>query len=386
MFAYNVGSGNVRAGVTLSLDGKKLAFNERNAASSYFHVLTYATGSGNGTSATSPARPGVGNTAVDIRLALNEDTSTAPFVDYLRDAAYVTTTTRVHKFTGVFNGTPAEVTTGGWPYTHTGTTGLSTPVFDSNTRHVFFKDFEGHVHFVDDSVTPAALSPNVFAIGSTGDNSARPVVLDSTNQKIYAYTSNAGGTYSVVGQADLELSSSSQVIVNIGPANTGSNRHPYAPDFTNGYYMGNYSSAYLYVVGSGSSANRVPVLYNIGFNAAFRMNGTTANGPLALATEGSGITASPLTEFYNSRLGRDFLFVGVSDNCSTTLTTGCIRSLDITSAFPTAANLNSVVLSAAGGTGGITVDNNSGMAEASSVYYVTLTGYTLVKATQASLY
>jgi hypothetical protein len=321
-------------------------------------------------------------------VALGEATTTTPFVDYLNDTAYVTTTTRVHKFTGVFKGTPAEVTTGGWPYTHTGTVGLSTPVFDLNTKHVFFKDFEGHVHYVNDSVTPAGLGSNTFAIASTGDNTARPVIVDSTNGKIYGYSSNGGGTYSVVGQADLNLSLTSQVTVHVGLANTTSARQPFAPDFNNHYYTGDLSGAYLYVVSSDSSGNRVPSLYRVGFDAGWKLRSTTADGPTVLATNTSGLAASPVTTFYNSRLGKDFLFVGVSDNCqSSGVAGGCIRSIDITNpaTFPTATSVNTVILAATGGTSGITVDNISDKTGASSVYYVTLTGNSLVKATQAGL-
>jgi hypothetical protein len=43
------------------------------------------------------------------------------------------------------------------------------------------------------------------------------------------------------------------------------------------------------------------------------------------------------------------------------------------------------VLAATGGTGTITVDNNNVAAEASSVYYTTHSGNTIVKATQSAL-
>jgi len=108
MFACNVGPGLLPAAVVISLDGKKLAFNEDNGTSSYFHVLTYATGTGNGTDATQPATPG---SSKNRTVALGEAATATPFVHYLNDAAYVTTTTRVHKSTGVFKRTPAEVTT-----------------------------------------------------------------------------------------------------------------------------------------------------------------------------------------------------------------------------------------------------------------------------------
>jgi hypothetical protein len=59
-------------------------------------------------------------------------------------------------------------------------------------------------------------------------------------------------------------------------------------------------------------------------------------------------------------------------------------SLNVTAGFPT-VNANTVALPAAGGPGGIIVDNNSNVSQASSSYYATKTGSTLVKATQSAL-
>jgi hypothetical protein len=393
-FAYNVGPGAVYASVALSLDGKKIAFNENNGTSSRFHVLTIGTTGSNGTGPGAPATPGSGNNAVDVALPLlGSGVTNAPFVDYARDVAYVTSGAPgdsagyLHKFTGVFGGTPTQVTGNGWPISHSGAL-ISTPVFDGVSRRVFFKAFDGHVHFVEDLGGSVSISSTNFPIVSGADGCARPLVVDSTNQKVYAYgtraSSSSGNT--VVAQADTSLSTGSRVIVNVGYPNSA--RTSFAPDLNNAYYTGSYSSAYLYVVGNSGTSNRVPALYRIGFNAAFKMNTATADGPLALATNVASLSSSPVTTFYNSRVGvqKDFLFIGISNNCSTSLTTGCIRSLDITSAFPTPANVNTVILSANGGTSGVTVDNNSAVAEASSAYYVTLTGNTLVKATQAELH
>jgi hypothetical protein len=117
-------------------------------------VLKFATGTGNGTSATAPAVPGTGNAAVDTKIALAGGATTGPFIDYAHDVAYVTTNgtaSVVHKFSGVFNGTLAEVTTGGWPATVPGNPGVSTPVYDNVSRHVFATDGTGHVDYIDDS-------------------------------------------------------------------------------------------------------------------------------------------------------------------------------------------------------------------------------------------
>jgi hypothetical protein len=120
-------------------------------------------------------------------------------------------------------------------------------------------------------------------------------------------------------------------------------------------------------------------LYNIGFaDATFRLNAAPANGPRALLVGNTtAVFASPITEFYYSRLAKDFMFVGVSGACTVQGGSGCIRSLDITGGFPAAA--------AAGGTGTTTVDNNNVAAEASSVYSTPLSGNAIVKATLAAL-
>jgi len=379
MFAYNVGPGAIPASVAISLDGKKIAFTENNGSSTYFHVLTYKTGTGNGTSATAPVSPPSGS---DVKLQLNQNSTTAVFVDYSNDTAYVTTygtNGTMYKVSGVFRGTPALVTTGGWPITLTGIT-PSTPVYDSVTRRVFFKAMAGSVYYVNDAVSPVTLS-SAWAF-TTNDSSAHPVIVDSTNQKIYAYT--AGGSSALVGQATTSLASPVTATIGTGLA---ANRTSKCPDFNNAYYSGSASGAYLYVAGNEpTGSNHQPALYRIGFNSSWLMNSSPTTGPLDLATNTASVDGSAVTIFNNTTLGKEYLFVGVSNACqSTGITGGCVRSLDITNGVWPSATLNNVVLAAAGGTSGVTVDNASGLNEASSVYYITMTGNTLVKATQAAL-
>jgi hypothetical protein len=387
MFAYNIGPGKINSYIALSLDGTKVVFNENNGASSFFHVLTFASVAGNGTSASAAVKPGVGNTAVDVRIALTGGVSTAPFIDYTADVAYVTTSDSVvHKYKGVLLGTPTEVTAvgTGWPLTVTGGGGISTPVFDSVSRHVFFTNSgDGGIDYVDDSVVPAALHSGLVQF-APGLGTAAPVMVDSGNQLVYGFSSNAGGVGAIVGQADTSLSAASQVTVQVGGA-TG-NLTPLMGDFNDDYYNGLIASARLYVVGNDNSANRVPALYALGFGASFKLKVTPINGPVLVASNVGGLNASPVTAFYNTSLNKQFIFFGVSNSCSAVVTGGCIRSVDVTGgAFPTAATVNTVIFAASGGTGGISIDNVSLSAGASSVYYTTLTGNTLVKATQLGL-
>jgi hypothetical protein len=388
MFAYNVRTGyNVRASVVISLDGKKIAFVDNGAAASNFHVLTWTAGQG---TVGAPATP-----ANNVMLALGAATTNTIFVDYQHDAAYATAGTRMYKISPVFNGTPALVTTGGWSsglnFASAGT--LSTPVYDYVTRHIFVEDTGGKVWYADDSGATATANATSWTVATT--DTARPPIVDSTNQKIYMYSPN-GSAGSVIGQADTSLANG--VITTVGAAG-GTNYTPLAPDFNNAYYSGNLAGALVYAVGTDNGTNH-PALFDIGFTTGWKMNTTMAHGPLDVATNTAD--ASAVTEFYNSSISRDMLFFGVTANCGPTGTTGgCIRSVDITSGFPTninpAAGNNNAILAASAGTSGITVDNNSSATQASSVYYVTLGtatasttcpsgNYCLIKATQSALF
>ena len=80
---------------------------------------------------------------------------------------------------------------------------------------------------------------------------------------------------------------------------------------------------------------------------------TTAIGTANLAT--GTADSSAVSEFYNATLGKDYLFVGVTNNCIATFgggSAGCVMSLDITSGFPT-VNASSTALAATGGTADI---------------------------------
>jgi hypothetical protein len=98
--------------------------------------------------------PGTGNSATDVALTLNgfvSVTRSSPFYDYAHDEAYVGDDSGVlHKFTPVFSGTPAEVTTGGWPVTVSTQTNkiLTVPVFDDGSGLVYVADSTGYLYSV----------------------------------------------------------------------------------------------------------------------------------------------------------------------------------------------------------------------------------------------
>ncbi len=392
MFAYASGSGQVPASVVLSQNGSQIAYVENRTGSSYFHVLTLGTTGTNGSSATAAVVPGSagGNNAVDQSVLLSPDGGTtnqgstnAAYVVYTHndanDVAYVTTYSTagsgsgyLYKIGNVFNGsaTPTLV----WSVAIDAVP--STPVYDSVSNKVFFTDGSGRIDYVEDTgPSPSVVYGAVLASGNSAENA---VVVDSTNQVVYA-SFNSDGTNALIVQAPTSMASS--VSVPVGTAST-IYTGPYEPAFNNAWYTGT-GTPILYIAGTGSGT--LPTLYSVGFNGSGVLN-ASANATTAALATGSA-DSSPVTEFYNATLAKDYLFVGVTNNCVASAgggIAGCVMSLDITSGFPTVSG-SSTALAAAGGTSGIIVDNDSGLNEASSVYYATKTGANLVKATQAGL-
>ena len=164
LFSYEVGTGTVRTSPSLSNDGTKVAYVESVSGGSKFHVLKIGTTGSNGTTAISPVSPGTGNNATDTAITMTgvQVTLSSPYVDYSQDFAYVGDDTgKLHKFTGVFNGTPAEVTTGGWPITVSTSASpiLTGPTVDFNTGNVFVGDGSGVLKYVRTVAGTGCASP-----------------------------------------------------------------------------------------------------------------------------------------------------------------------------------------------------------------------------------
>jgi hypothetical protein len=397
-FAYASGTGQVPASIAISLNGTQLAYVENlSSGKSLFHVLTIGTGAGNGTSPTAAVVPGTGNNAVDRTVVLspdggvtNQSSTSAPFISYtdldVADTAYVTTYSNagagsgyLYKIGNVFNGSAPTII---WKVSINAIPGP--PVYNTGVNSVFFTDSNGRIDYVVDSgTTPTVTYGPIVAAGTTSLN---PVIVDYVTRNVYA-TFNTNGTNAVVVQAPASLASF--VSVAVGTGNT-TYTGPYGVEFNNAWYTGS-GTPLLYVVGTG--AGTTPTLYSVGFGSGV-LNGTTSNSTALVSA--AGADASPLTEFYNPNIAggaKDFLFVGVTNHCRATTgggTAGCVMSLNITAGFPT-VNANTTALAASGGTTEIVIDNDivpppaTVTSQASSIYYGTKTGNTLVKATQNTL-
>jgi len=401
LFAYYVGTGRIRTSPVLSLDGNKVAFVEsRNSGDSIFHVLTLdkSGNSGcpfsspcNGSSFDPPAVPGVHNSAVDTAVTMSGSgnvavTRSSPYVDYGHDVAYVGDNEgRLHKFTGVFDGTPAEVTTSPWPFTVASGVTLTGPTYDSVSGNIFVGGSDGNLY----CVTSAGrfCSTKSIAVGN-GSGTAGAIldapIVDSTTQMVFAVANN--GSNAILSQSTTELGSQTKVTM----GRRGNSLYDGA--FDNLYYT-NISSGHMYVCGN-AEGSTTPTLWRVGF----RSNGTidTSNdGSSFTLADATGVNCSPLTEVYNGNENEDYLFLGVSghgftsgrNNCGGT---ACLASFVLPASgnsVPTAASATMTsTYTGTTGPSGIIVDNVSGTNGASQVYFGAPTLNLGVQASQSGLH
>jgi hypothetical protein len=318
LFSYNIttaAGGRIRTSTVLSLDGKKIAFVESGTSSSVFHVLTWATGAGNGTSATVSAAPGNGNTASMTSLTFDAaatDTLSSPWIDYGHDVAYVGADDGLlYKITGVFNGTPA-LAGAPWPIT-VGAGGLGKnlrltgPVLDQITNNIFVGDGRGILWSINSNTPTTVHSLVVGQFGKLNPSILDAPIVDVANGTVFAVSSN-DGTSAVLVQADTTTLAQS-ARANLGEGSTGGTGvNIYDGTFDNNYFT-NPSTGSILVCGTGA-ADTTPWRYSFPFVGRI-LQTTPTNSTQILVSPAS--RCSPLSEFFNPNIGpggTDFLFLG----------------------------------------------------------------------------
>jgi hypothetical protein len=404
LFAYNIGSGTVQTSPVLSLDGTKVAFVETIQNGSRFHVLTLDQRgtSGcpnvspcNGTDYNHPATPGTLNNAVDTTITLkplpNQGTTgvtitrSSPFIDYTNDTAYVGDDTgQLHKITGVFKGTPTEAGSP-WPVLVNQFQVDGSPVFDSNSQHIFVISL-ANLYCV--TAAGAFCSPTASITLTDGGSTFSIPVVDSTTGKVFVSGEKGGRT--ILTQATTALDTVISVDMGFGDAQLP-------------LYRGAFDHAYFTSVGSGHmyfcgdlDGVATPTLYRVGFNSSGTINTTKDPSPAAFqlvtsSNVGSSVACTPLIEVFNASQNLDYLFLGVKSHGAPA---GCVDSTCIMSfilpasgAFPTAPNatLRTTTTTGNNGTSDMIIDNVSGAAGASQIYFGNLQDQTGVQASQSAL-
>jgi len=383
LFAYNISQigGTLNSSPSLSLDGTQIAVVE-SGTSSQFHVVKWRAGDVSGVfgspyNAIKMTNCATNGAAAPCEWSLNysstKSTLGAPYIDYQNDTAYVTDDNgNVTAIKPVFGGGAPAVL---WTVAISGGKTLTPPVYDSVSKNVFVADGSGNLYYVRTAAsaagscasgtTPCQGSATLNAGGGKAVSDA-PLV-DSTNGTVFVFSPGSpGGANSSVVQTNTTLTTTTVATVgNVG---------------TNPVYSGAFSNTapgtgVLYACGIGTTGN-IPQLYGITFSGSAMTSGPATYGPLSLSTSSAGGCGS-LAEVYNQSLGKDELYSSITNRCSASITTGCVRQFDITAGFPAAA---ANIVSEAGGTLGIIVDNVTnalrGNASETNIYFMTRSSQT----------
>jgi hypothetical protein len=429
LWSYHIQSqaGAADTSPVISYDGTQIAWIEGGGGKGVLHLLKPYTGGTDGTLAAphtptasttaalyhtcTPAAP-TGTTSkaclLNLTFANGDDDSggsgapispSSPYYDYYGDTIYVGDDDgNLHEFTNVFNGSAAEVTTGGWPVATPPADGsvdadpaLSGPVLDTTSGNVFVGNSSGRLFYVrlSSSTTGSCYTGSVPCVGATtftdGNTAntkiASAPIVDSTTQRVFVFFGpNGGGPGAYVGQNNTSLSLATPPLVNVG---TGTAHRLNAGTLDNEYYTTdnglNQGTGWMYVCGNnGDNATTG--------NYALLQRIAVTNGVLGSAVDSTSWLASnasarcdPLTEFYNTPNATDYIFFGVEaagatgTNC---VGNGCVYAVTVTGGTlmvpvnPAPAGTGAV--NASGGTSGIIVDNDSTSIGAASIYFTWL--------------
>ena len=390
-FAYNTGTAPILTSVDLSLDGTQMAFitGASGSAASLTVVRFAATGGSVSapTTATAVSAASYNGCTAPCQTTIafgnaHSDTYSSPFYDYLSDSLYVGDDTGVlHQFTGVFLGTPAETTTGGFPVqVSSATTGgsLGSPVYDSSTGLVFIGDYL--LNFAS-TCEPSATNLSgscgyLYSVSSTGAVTQShqldyqygivdSPIVDPTTSAVFAFVGADNTTKCTGPCADVvELSESFPAGATGTSVSVGSGyEFLLSGAFDNNYF--NTGTGNLYVVGGTGPQNNtlygVPVISGV-------VAGPSVVGPPIAANYSNGFYAGGLqvSEFYTGT--NDYIFAGALMALANPIV-GLVSGFDVTSGTITSTTPATGSIAAQGGPSGIVVDNS--LATAQNIYYST---------------
>lgn len=246
-----------------------------------------------------------------------DDRTSSVFPDYSHDVIWVGGASGwLHKISGVFRGTPTEVTTGGFPVQlNAGASALASPVYNFASNNVFVTDLGGFLYQV--SSAGAFTASGRIDRGPGGVALVSGPIVDSTTSKVYVFASNDGST----SCAGAPCSAVYQFNFGFGGGTTGTKvtvgtssatpKPMYGGDFDNAYFASGVGTGNLYVCGNTAGT---PILYQIPITTGTM--GTAVAGP---TLTGAATGCSPVTDFSNpSVTGHpdEWIFAGVQNSGS----------------------------------------------------------------------
>lgn len=452
-WAYYSGTGSALTSPVVSLDGTKIAYVENTSSGAYLRILQWHAGQGTAAAAKTPdhvytntTTTASGNTAWNttncpttgsclISVAFQngaQDTISAPFYVYEgADTIYVGDAKGyLHKFTGVFSGTPAEVvsaTAPVWPIqvNTSGTDVLTSPVYDSGTSgNIFVADSAGYLYGYKASTAVRSFISSRLTNASNTAGIIDSPMLDPTTEEVYVFVGDDANTATTGNYSCLDASGCIGVF-QFAAGNTTTGTGACAATSLTAWSGNNcgeeallgsvdvtgqtmYDGAFdhIYQVGTGTSGyiwacyqhatTREPRLSAVELQTTggivpsgdvITLSGTVViTGPVLTNAVAS---CSPVTEMWGGGGGTDdYIFVSVTASGSLTTTdtsaacTGaCLYNFIVaTGGTATTAGTESTPTTAyagiaeTGGTSGIVIDNNLSTAGESQIYYTPLTG------------
>jgi hypothetical protein len=331
---------------------------------------------------------------INLTFSTSTAVNSSPFYNFALDELYLGDDSGVlHKFTGVFNGTPTEVTSG-WPITVDAGAALTPPVFDSVSNNLFVGDSSGILSFVMDtgSTTGACAIGVPPCLGSTtvlATDGTIPIIdpptLDPTTEKVFVFVGDSGSS-TVTGVAEGAYVVQANVdLTGVARVNVGHNGAPlHSGDFDNTYINSSPGSiaGHMWVCGKGASD--VPTLRSVGFDTSGTITTASPSGLTLGNITGAAGQCSPVTELFNPNVGggTDFTFFSVQSgdllhigpppgnttNCTTG--SGCAMAANVTTGVVPTHILSSAA--ELGGTSGIIIDNVGTDPQEANIYFTRL--------------
>ena len=274
-WAYNT-VGQILTSPIISIDGSQVAFVQSTAGTSgqgMLVVLKWKAGTGTVGAPVTLAAVSNANyracvapcmTTVSLKgggVAVDDRTSSA-VPDYSNDVLYVGgTSSWLHKISGVFSGTPGEVTTGGFPVQlfPTNATALFSPALDPVTGNIIVGDAGGYLFRVTSSGAVTRSAQLDHAVGVVD------AVVDPSVGVIYAFVSKdnsgtcAGGCSAVYFLSESFSAGATSAEARVGTSSAAP-ATLYQGDFDDSYLNSSNATGNMYVCGNTGGA---PTLYQI---------------------------------------------------------------------------------------------------------------------------
>ncbi|HLJ76115.1 MAG TPA: hypothetical protein VKT75_01815, partial [Acidobacteriaceae bacterium] len=390
-WSYYTGTGTAATSVVLSLDGSKVAFIETSAGGATLRILKWKAGEGtdsnapavpDSTSVTSwSACPASSSCLISVPLYGGySDTISAPYYDYDSDTLWAGDSAGyLHRFTGVFLGTPTEVTSGGWPVSAGVTCGggaLSSPVYDAVHALIYVGNACGTL----DAITTAGAVTTSAHIGFGFTDLQEAPLVDPAAGEVYVFVS--ADSYSGSAQAGVF-----QFPYNFSAGATGTEAQTGQATSTP-MYMGTFDNSYFTSTSWSSPTGTLwvcgntggdPALYPISITNGIMASGAIPAGPVVSAT---ATTCSPVTEFCTnggadctSSAGTDSIAVSPQTEPATPTINGCSGGEGCVITYTVSGTTATLARAGAfaGGASGMVVDTqNLATAGAFQLYFGTL--------------